>query len=71
MTRYGNDFYFKVHNNKVGFTAKYLKKIFAITIWLSKRYKLDASSADYNMGVTGTDFADNKLTIKIAFNEEK
>lgn len=67
MNRVDDTFYFEVDTNKVKFTAKYLKKIFAISSWLRNRYNISGTSAKYDMGPSRDV---NKITIKIIFNGE-
>jgi len=70
MKRINNVFYIKAKINKVDLSARFLKKIFAISKWINKRYELNSDDIDFDHSFQDDDKKNNLITIRLTFNEK-
>jgi len=70
MKRINNVFYIKAKVHKVDLSSGFLKKIFAITKWINKRYGIESDDVDFDHSFQDDDKKNNLITIRLTFNEK-
>lgn len=67
----GRHVYIKANITKMGFDAEFIKRMFTIASWINKRYGFKAYNIQYDHGFIDDDFANNKVTIRLTFHEDR
>lgn len=62
-----NHIYLIINVNKMNKQAEFMKRIFRISAWLDKRYKLNSEEVLFNYGFVDDQYVNKKVTIKLTF----